>query len=102
MIDWNGSQIMIMSSFYFVAKLALLLTFMVPGFKCYTSKAMLDQVVSLPGAKSSFKSRHFSGFLNITSSRNIHYFYIESENDPVNDPVVFWTNGGELFLLLMH
>jgi carboxypeptidase C (cathepsin A) len=25
---------------------------------------------------------------------HIHYWFIESENDPANDPVVYWTNGG--------
>ena len=24
----------------------------------------------------------------------MHYYYIESENDPIHDPIVFWTNGG--------
>eukprot|EP00958_Prasinococcus_capsulatus_P008145 scaffold771_cov387-Prasinococcus_capsulatus_cf.AAC.17 len=24
----------------------------------------------------------------------IHYWLIESENDPANDPIVYWTNGG--------
>jgi hypothetical protein len=26
----------------------------------------------------------------------LHYWLIESENDPANDPVVLWLNGGEM------
>jgi cathepsin A (carboxypeptidase C) len=26
--------------------------------------------------------------------RQLHYWYVESQNDPVNDPVVLWLNGG--------
>jgi hypothetical protein len=59
----------------------------------YTPAAILDEIGALPGA-SVLPSRQFSGFLNITASKFIHYYYIESENDPAIDSVVFWTNGG--------
>jgi carboxypeptidase C (cathepsin A) len=60
----------------------------------YTTLARSDQITSMPSASSSFRSNQFSGLLNITSSKYIHYFYIESENDPETDSIVFWTNGG--------
>lgn len=60
----------------------------------YTPEAQQDQVFSLPRALADPKSNQFSGFLQIDSEKFIHYFYFESENDPVNDPVIFWTNGG--------
>jgi carboxypeptidase C (cathepsin A) len=27
-------------------------------------------------------------------SKMMHYYFVESMNDPVNDPISFWTNGG--------
>lgn len=59
----------------------------------YTPEAVRDQVTSLPRS-TPLLSNQFSGFLDITPTKNIHYMYYESENDPATDPVVFWTNGG--------
>lgn len=36
----------------------------------------------------------FSGYLSVTETRHIFYWYTESQSDPDTDPVVFWTNGG--------
>ena len=52
-----------------------------------------DQIDSLPGAPALI-SKQYSGFLQISASKRIHYYYIESENNPVTDSIVFWTNGG--------
>jgi carboxypeptidase C (cathepsin A) len=60
----------------------------------YTDEAAADQVKSLPGQTSPLFSNQFSGFLQISENKFIHYYYFESENDPQNDPLVFWTNGG--------
>eukprot|EP01040_Poterioochromonas_malhamensis_P009227 gene9227-10016_t len=60
----------------------------------YTTDAYVDEVKSLPGQIHELASRQFSGFLQITPTKFIHYYFFESENDPVNDPVIFWTNGG--------
>jgi carboxypeptidase C (cathepsin A) len=60
----------------------------------YTAAAQNDRIVSLPGATSALLSSQFSGYLNVSSTRGIHYMYFESERDPEKDPVIFWTNGG--------
>lgn len=52
-----------------------------------------DRIDSLPGAPA-LLSKQYSGFLPISVSKRIHYYYIESENNPVTDSIVFWTNGG--------
>ena len=38
----------------------------------------------------------FSGYLNIegSDSKKIHYMFLESQNDPANDPLVIWFTGG--------
>jgi len=55
-------------------------------------------VSSLPGLASELPSKHYSGLLptgNLSSSPgHLHYWFIESTNDPTTDPVVLWLNGG--------
>jgi carboxypeptidase C (cathepsin A) len=49
-----------------------------------------------PGLREPTIFHQFSGYftVNETNGRYIHYLFAESQNDPENDPVVFWTNGG--------
>ena len=48
----------------------------------------------IPGFNTSLKSKHYSGFLDAGKGKKFHYWFVESERDPVNDPVVLWLNGG--------
>eukprot|EP01013_Petalomonas_cantuscygni_P028034 TRINITY_DN5146_c0_g1_i1.p1 TRINITY_DN5146_c0_g1~~TRINITY_DN5146_c0_g1_i1.p1 ORF type:complete len:574 (-),score=63.37 TRINITY_DN5146_c0_g1_i1:152-1873(-) len=71
-------------------------------------------VTGLPGWKGPLPSRWFSGFLSVTRSdvlapataMKLHYVFVESEHDPVNDPLIIWYNGGpgasSLFGLLLE
>lgn len=36
----------------------------------------------------------FSGYLDIAGGKHLHYVFLESQNDPANDPLVVWFNGG--------
>jgi len=36
----------------------------------------------------------YSGYLPVTETRSLHYIFVTSQNDPINDPVIFWYNGG--------
>lgn len=60
----------------------------------YSDGAEADRITDLPGASSSLLSAQFSGYLEITETKALHYMYFESERDPTKDPVIFWTNGG--------
>lgn len=65
----------------------------------YTSEAIADQITHLPGAENlDVKFNQFSGYFDIdgasAGSKHLHYWMVESMNDPANDPVTFWTNGG--------
>jgi len=60
----------------------------------YTSAAAIDLITELPGLSFDVSFNQFSGYLNISSTKHVFYWFIESENDPSTDPVVFWTNGG--------
>lgn len=79
------------SSFGYPAFIALLLY---GRSFAYTSEALNDEVTYLPRATSELQSRQFSGFLQISPTKFVHYYYFESEDDPVEDSIIFWTNGG--------
>ena len=54
-----------------------------------------DEVTSLPGADFEIKFKHYSGYVTANKpSRKLHYWFVESQNDPKNDPLVLWLNGG--------
>jgi len=41
------------------------------------------------------KYEMYSGYLDVTDTTNkLHYAFVQSQNDPVNDPLVIWFNGG--------
>ena len=61
----------------------------------YTPEALADQVTNLPGAENlKINFNQFSGYLKVNNTKNNHYWMVESMNDPANDPIAFWTNGG--------
>jgi hypothetical protein len=65
----------------------------------YTTEALADQITKLPGAENlNIEFNQFSGYLEIPGSEGaskfIHYWFVESMNNPASDPLAFWTNGG--------
>jgi hypothetical protein len=74
---------------------ALVALFAVGAVADYTPEALLDQVTNLPGAENlNVNFNQFSGYLKVTPTKNNHYWFVESMNNPAADPVAFWTNGG--------
>ena len=64
-------------------------------YSVYTQSAQQDQVTQLSGLDYEIGFNQFSGYLNLeNTSKNIHYWFAESESSPSTDPLVFWTNGG--------
>jgi cathepsin A (carboxypeptidase C) len=53
-----------------------------------------DEIHSLPGLAVKSKFRQYSGYLNATNGRYFHYWFVESQKDPQNDPVILWLNSG--------
>lgn len=65
---------------------------------CATTYAAIPEhlITSLPGFNGTFPSKQYSGYINVneTNGRFLHYWFVESENNPATDPVVLWMNGG--------
>lgn len=53
-------------------------------------------VTELPGFDGTFPSKHYSGYVPIagTSGKKLFYYFVLSERNPLEDPVVLWLNGG--------
>ena len=59
-----------------------------------------DRVVSLPGWTGALPSAQYSGFLNISGGKHVHYWFAEAEGSAAEAegsaaaPVVLWVQGG--------
>ncbi|KAK8788129.1 hypothetical protein V5799_022094 [Amblyomma americanum] len=52
------------------------------------------EVTDLPGLYEEVNFRHYSGFLSGAEGRKLHYWFMESQRSPSDDPVLLWLNGG--------
>lgn len=55
-----------------------------------------DEVKNLPGLDDVINFRQYSGYLaaDTKGKKFVHYWFVESQNDPAKDPVLLWLNGG--------
>jgi cathepsin A (carboxypeptidase C) len=53
-----------------------------------------DEIHDLPGLSSKLNFRQYSGYLNASGERKLHYWFVESQSNPIKDPVILWLNGG--------
>eukprot|EP01083_Nonionella_stella_P127820 387196_1 len=64
----------------------------------YTPEALGDAITSLPGLDTNTFKKYtmFSGYIDVYPAHNksIHYWFVESLNNPLTDPIAIWTNGG--------
>ncbi|XP_008794935.2 serine carboxypeptidase 1-like [Phoenix dactylifera] len=53
-------------------------------------------ITHLPGFNATFPSKHYSGYVTVDEGhgRNLFYYFVVSEGNPSEDPVVMWLNGG--------
>jgi carboxypeptidase C (cathepsin A) len=65
------------------------------GFTSRISQAarMQDLVLGLPDVDR-LNANWYSGYLDASETKHLHYVFVESLTDPINDPVVVWFNGG--------
>lgn len=65
----------------------------------FTSSSILEhKITQLPGYSGELPSVHYSGYIPVGELSGVkgqlHYWLIESENNPADAPVVLWLNGG--------
>ena len=61
-----------------------------------SAKPEEDRVLYLPEMGYFDKYAMYSGYVNIPAEgkKMLHYMLVESQNDPANDPLIIWYNGG--------
>lgn len=67
-------------------------------FKNPVRSAAEDEITNLPGLDHKPNFKQYSGYLKADdkkpTNRFWHYWFVESQSDPTNDPLVLWLNGG--------
>uniref|UniRef100_A0A7E4W707 Carboxypeptidase n=1 Tax=Panagrellus redivivus TaxID=6233 RepID=A0A7E4W707_PANRE len=53
-----------------------------------------DLVVDLPGLNFKPPFDHYSGYLNVSSTKYLHYWFTKAYKNPESAPVLLWLNGG--------
>jgi len=54
-----------------------------------------NRIHELPGYSKELPSKTYVSYMHLPNSeKHVHYWFVESEHDPKNAPVFFWTNGG--------
>uniref|UniRef100_A0A673IZR7 Carboxypeptidase n=1 Tax=Sinocyclocheilus rhinocerous TaxID=307959 RepID=A0A673IZR7_9TELE len=53
-----------------------------------------DEIKYLSGLSKQPSFKHYSGYFNVADNKHLHYWFVESQKDPANSPVVLWLNGG--------
>jgi len=53
-----------------------------------------DQIKSLPGLAVMTSYKQYSGYLDASDTKRFHYWFVESQSSPADDPLVLWLNGG--------
>lgn len=55
-----------------------------------------DEIKDLPGVNFTINFKHFSGFLQASSTHFLHYWFVESQNNPEKDPLIFCKFGYQI------
>lgn len=53
-----------------------------------------DEIKYLPGLAKQPSFKHYSGYLDLSTGKHLHYWFVESQGTPSSDPLVLWLNGG--------
>ncbi|XGW09546.1 hypothetical protein V3C99_011658 [Haemonchus contortus] len=64
------------------------------GLICLFTLCQAQEIKRLPGVGFELNFQHYSGFFQVSHTHVLHYWFVESRNDPQVDPLIFWFNGG--------
>uniref|UniRef100_A0A915P6J0 Carboxypeptidase n=1 Tax=Meloidogyne floridensis TaxID=298350 RepID=A0A915P6J0_9BILA len=56
-------------------------------FNKFSKQKNLNKINNLPGLESEINFNHYSGYLQVSNYHFLHYWFVESQNDPENDPI---------------
>jgi carboxypeptidase C (cathepsin A) len=70
--------------------IVLLLTSLAHNTSAANTKAFVASLPDLPP----LLSRWYSGQYNVSSSRQLHYVFVESHHEPEKAPIIVWFGGG--------
>lgn len=73
-------------------KISLLLISLGLAFAANEKARVIDGTVT--GLPNPLASKIYSGYYNVSTTRQLHYLLVESIRDPAKDPVVVWFSGG--------
>ncbi|KAJ9176109.1 hypothetical protein P3X46_011456 [Hevea brasiliensis] len=76
--------------FFWVVSVCLLLSFAELIIEAAPEEALITY---LPGFNGTLPSKHYGGYVTF-DEKNLFYYFIVSERNPSEDPVVLWLNGG--------
>uniref|UniRef100_A0A914LVR4 Carboxypeptidase n=1 Tax=Meloidogyne incognita TaxID=6306 RepID=A0A914LVR4_MELIC len=83
-----------MQNFYFLINYFILL-FIFAKNNFAQSQNNPDEIIDkLPLLDFKLNFKHYSGYLQISKTKFLHYMLTNSKNNPEKDPVIFWYNGG--------
>ncbi|KAM3921556.1 lysosomal protective protein-like [Leptodactylus fuscus] len=74
--------------------LPLLLCALYLGVRPAEAAPEADEIIALPGINYQPSFRQFSGFLNGSGGKHLHYWFVQCQGDPRSCPLVLWLNGG--------
>ncbi|MFH4976754.1 hypothetical protein AB6A40_003463 [Gnathostoma spinigerum] len=57
---------------------------------CLTAKEITD----LPGVKGQLNFKQYSGYLDAKNGAHLFYWFLESQKNPENAPLLLWLTGG--------
>ncbi|GMT11981.1 hypothetical protein PFISCL1PPCAC_3278, partial [Pristionchus fissidentatus] len=58
------------------------------------SRKEADKIYDLPGVTFELNFNQYAGYLNGIKGNYLHYWFVESQRNPDNDPLVLWLSGG--------
>nr|CDJ90781.1 Peptidase S10 domain containing protein [Haemonchus contortus] len=61
---------------------------------CPFAFCQAKEIKQLPGVGFELNFKHYSGFFQVSDTHLLHYWFVESQNEPYKDPLIFWFNGG--------
>ncbi|MCP9258245.1 Carboxypeptidase [Dirofilaria immitis] len=65
-----------------------------PAPKSIIPRQLADLIFNLPGLTYAINFHQYSGYLKASEGNYLHYWLVESQNDPSTDPLIIWFNGG--------